>query len=62
MQKQMAAVSLDKHDLQQASQLQQQLQSALQEQQRMTQRLQQEWAQHEDKLSHRWPVLYTAIA
>ena len=54
MQKQMAAVSLDKQDLEQASQLQKQLQAALQEQQQLSQRLQQDWKQHEDKLIVRW--------
>ena len=54
MQKQMAAVSLDKQDLQQAAQLQQQLQRALQEQQHMAARLQQDWQQHEAKLSTRY--------
>ncbi len=54
MQKQMAAVSLDKQDLQQAAQLQQQLQRALQEQQHMAARLQQDWQQHEAKLSARY--------
>lgn len=54
MQKQMAAVSLDKQDLQRAAQLQEQLQRALQEQQHMAARLQQDWQQHEAKLRARW--------
>ena len=54
MQRQMAAVSLDKHDLQQASHLQQQLQKALQDQQTMSNRLHEEWQNQEHKLSIRY--------
>ena len=56
MQKQMAAVSLNKQDLEQASQLQQQLHKALQEQHHVSQRLQEDWQQHEAKLSLRCDV------
>lgn len=53
MQKQMAAVSLDKEDLQQASHLQEQLQKALQDQQALSSHLQEEWQNQEHKLSIR---------
>ena len=54
MQKQMAAVSLDKQDVQQASHLHVQLQKALQDQQALSSRLQEEWHHQEHKLSIRY--------
>lgn len=53
MQRQMAAVNLDKHDLQQASRLQEQLQKALLEQQALTSSLKEDWQDQEQKLSIR---------
>ena len=54
MQKQVAAVSLNKQDLQQASHLQAQLQKALQDQEALSSRLQEEWQSQEHKLSVRY--------
>ena len=50
----MAAVTLDKHDLQQASQLQEQLRKAIQDQQQLSTSLQGEWQKQEQKLSTRY--------
>ena len=53
LQNQISAVSLDKGDLKQASQLQQQLQQALHEQQQLTQKLSLEWKEHNQALVFR---------
>lgn len=61
MQKQMAAVSLDKEDLQQASHLQEQLQKALQDQHALSSRLQEEWQNQEHKLSIRYGCILVPL-
>lgn len=58
MQKQMAAVTLDKQDLQQASQLQEQLRKAIHDQQQLSTSLQGEWQKQEQKLSTRYSISY----
>ena len=54
MQKQMAVVSINKQDMQQASHLQAQLQKALQDQQALSSHLREEWQNQEQKLSIRY--------